>query len=85
MELFAPQAVPEEVNKLRVWLHLPASEVDKIKKIYYNPTQKKEACLDLYVHQHPCPSWQAVSKALLYGFDLDRQAGIVEKTYVKGT
>ena len=66
-------------------LDLPAYEVDKIKKNYESPTQRKEAYLDLYVHQHPCPSWQQVAVALTDTFEFHKLAVFVENTYVKGT
>ena len=88
MELFA-SVDPEEVDELGEEygrLDLPAYEVDKIKKDYQSPAQKKEAYLDLYVHQHPCPSWQQVAKALRGSpFLRDQQADFVENTYVQGT
>ena len=84
MELFA-SVDTEEVDRLGDWLNLPTSEVNKIKKNYQSPTQRKEAYLDMYVHQHPSPSWQQVVEVLRFPFDLDQQADFVEKTYVKGT
>ena len=82
MELFAPLD-PEIVDELGGWLDLPQSEIDRIQKDYQSPTQRKEAYLDLYVHQHPCPTWSEVAEALRG--DLDQQAALVENTYVKGT
>ena len=67
-------------------LSLPKSEVDKIKANYDDPSERKEAYLDLYVHQHPCPSWQQVVDVLReLPFNLDQQADFVESTYLKGT
>ena len=83
MELFA-SVNHEEVDKLDVWLELPAYEVDKIKKNYQSPAQRKEAYIDLYIHQHPCPSWQQVAEVLRDTFHLHQQADFVENTYVKG-
>ena len=62
---------------------LPKSKVDEIKENYHNPTQRKDAYLDLYVHQHPCPSWGKVAM-LLRHLDLKEQADLVKNTYVKG-
>ena len=76
MELFASED-PEKVDELDYWLELPTSKVDKVKKNYQSSIQRKEAYLDLYVHQHPCPSWQCVC--------VEQQADFVEKTYVNGT
>ena len=61
---------------------LPKSEVDEIEENYHNPTQRKDAYLDLYVHQHPCPSWGKVVM-LLRHLDLKEQADLVKNTYVK--
>ena len=67
-------------------LDLPAYEVDKIAKNYQSPTQRKEAYLNLYVYQHPCPSWQQVVGALrTFPFYLYQQATFVKHTYIKGT
>ena len=85
LELFA-SVYPEDVDWLGDWLELPISEVDKIKKDYQSPIRRKEAYLDLYVYQHPCPSWKQVAEVLRgYPFKLHQQADFVEMTYVKGT
>ena len=84
MELFAPLDT-EEVDKLGGYLNIPQSEIDRIQKDYQSPTQRKEACLDLYVHQHPCPTWNQVAMILHFGVNLRQQADLVENTYVKGT
>ena len=85
MQQFAPMHL-EWVDELGESLHLPRSEVDKIKVNYNDPSKRKEAYLDLYVHQHPCPSWQRVVKVLRgYSFHLSSQANFVESTYLKGT
>ena len=85
MELFVPPD-PKEVNKLGYYLGLPQSEIDRIQKDYQSPTQRKEAYLDLYIHQHPCPAWSQVARVLRYDeVNLPQQADLVENTYVKGT
>ena len=87
MELFAPLD-PEEVDKLgdKYHLGLPQSEIDRIQKDYQSPTQRKDAYLDLYVHQHPCPTWGRVAGALRSRkVNLPQQADLVKNTYVKGT
>ena len=87
MELFAPLD-PEVVDELggKDYLRLPQSEIDRIGKDYQSPTQRKEAYLDLYIHQHPCPTWSQVAKVLRYWrVNLPQQADLVENTYVKGT
>ena len=84
MELFAPLN-PVKVDWLKGYLGLPQSERDRIQKDYQSPTQRKEAYLDLYVHQHPCPTWSQVAGVLRNWVDLPQQADFVENTYVKGT
>ena len=65
-------------------LDLPESEVDNIKSSYDSPMQRKEAYLDLYVHQHPCPSWANIARTLRR-LGLHQQADFVVNTYVEGT
>ena len=85
MELFAPLD-PGKVDELggKGCLGLPQSEIDRIQKDYQSPTQRKEAYLDLYVHQHPCPTWSQIAR-ILHRVNLPQQADLVENTYVKGT
>ena len=85
MELFAPLDL-EKVDKLTGYLGLPQSEIDRIQKDYQSPTQRKEAYLDVYIHQSPCPTWSRVSRVLCDDeVNLPQQANLVENTYVKGT
>ena len=86
MELFTPLD-PGTVDVLggRYYLGLPQSEMDRIRKDYQSPTQRKEAYLDLYVHQHPFPTWSQVARVLHRWVDLPQQADLVENTYIKGT
>ena len=87
MELFAPLD-PEKVDVLggKYYLGLPQSEINRIWKDYQSPTQRKEAYLDLYVHQHPCPTWSQVAGILRGSWiNLPQQADLVENTYVEGT
>ena len=83
MELFAPLD-PEKVDELGGYLGLPQSEIDGIQKCYQSPTQRKEAYLDLYVDQHPCPNWSLVSETLRQKVHLPQQADLVWNTYVRG-
>ena len=87
MELFTPLD-PEKVDELggESCLGLPQSEIDRIQKDYQSPTQRKEAYMDLYVHQHPCPAWSWVVGVLChYKVNLRQHAELVENTYLKGT
>ena len=85
MELFSPLD-PEKVDRLGGYLGLPQSERNRIQKDYQSPTQRKEAYLDLYIHQYPCPAWSQVAWLLRRDeVNLCQQADLVENTYVKGT
>ena len=86
MELFATLN-SKEVDELgdEKHLELPQSEIARIQKDYQSPAQRKEAYLDLYVHQHPCPTWSDVAVILRNCANLRQQADLVENTYVKGT
>ena len=84
MELFAPLDT-QMVDRLGGFLDLPQSERDRIQNNYQSPTQKKEAYLDLYVHQHPCPTWSQIAGVLRNWVYLPQQADLVENIYIKGT
>jgi hypothetical protein len=83
MELFV-SLDPEMVDKLggKQYLSLSEFEIDRIEKDYQSSTQRKEAYLDLYVHQHPCPTWIEIAGVLRW-FNLHQPADLVENTYVK--
>ena len=84
MELFAPMD-PGKVDDLGRYLDLPQSEIDRIQNDYQSPNQKKEAYLDLYVHQHPYPTWSQITRVLRWKVMLLQQADLVENAYIKGT
>ena len=67
-----------------VGLRLPFSKTDDIHRNYRNPAQRRDAYLDLYATDHPCPSWSDVARALRY-VGLPHQSDEVERTYVQGT
>ena len=73
-----------KVNNIGRWLDLPNSKKSEIKTNYRNPTQRREAYIDAYINDHPCPSWKEVSD-VLRKVGLHRQADEVERTYVQGT
>ena len=66
------------------WLDLPKSKVDEIETNYDSLFRRREAYLDLYATQHPCPSWKHVAESL-HSIGLLCQADEVESTYVQGT
>ena len=65
-------------------LGLPQSAVEEIKRSYQSHTKRLDAYLDTYSHQHPCPSWKKVAKALRR-CEAYQLADEVDNTYVQGT
>ena len=64
MELFATVKDIYYVDDIGLWLDLPVPKTNEIMRNYQSPTRKREAYLDLYVSDHPCPSWRQVAEAL---------------------
>ena len=82
VELFAPMN-DVFVDDIGVYLGTPSSKSEEFRRNYQNPTQRKEAYLDYYVHNHPATSWVEITETLR-GCVLPRQAAIVENTYIQG-
>ena len=87
MKLFESVKDPDRIGysslSIGQFLGLPQSAVEEIKRSYRSPARQKDAYLDTYTHQHPCPSWKKVAKTIrLCG--LHQQADEVENTYVQG-
>ena len=74
----------DKVYSLGLELDLPNSKSSEIETNYHSPAQRREAYIDAYVDDHPCPSWKVVYKALRV-VGLDDQADEVDRTYVQGT
>jgi hypothetical protein len=72
------------LDMLGILLGLPESKRDEVKRNFHSPSQRREAYLDLYATDNPCPSWSEVALALR-GCGLPNQAGMVKNTYVQGT
>ena len=80
MELFQSEDDPDDFVEL---LGLPHSAVVEIQRSFQTASQRKEAYLDAYAHQHPCPSWRKVVEVLEW-CELDQEASEVENAYVQG-
>ena len=74
----------QQVDIAGLWLFLPRPKIKEVKAIYQSPTQRRDAYLDLYVSDHPYPSWKTVA-GVLREVGLHHQADEVERTYVQGT
>ena len=73
-----------KLDVLGICLSLSRIKRMKIKGNFHSHFQRREAYLDHYVTNHPCPSWSQVAQALRVGADLSSQADMVENTYVQG-
>ena len=71
------------VDHLRLLLYLSVIKTDKVIRSFHSPFQRKEAYLDLYATDHPCPSWKQIAQALRV-VGLFSEADMVENTYVQG-
>ena len=75
-------------NNLRWWnvgslLSVPPSKLDAIAGQHSSPDQCSRACWDLYVSEHPSPSWKGMAYAL-YMEDCLEELEVVQKKYLKG-
>ena len=86
------------VDDVGICLGLPQSKTDDIKSNYHSAAQRRDAYIDAFVNDHPCPQWRYVSKVLhevglrheVVGLHhqavgLRHQADVVYSTYVQGT
>ena len=73
-----------DVDFMDDYLDTPTSKSMEFKMTYQNPTQRKEAYLDYYVHNHPLASWTKIAE-MLHGYFLSQQATVVENTYIQGS
>ena len=64
-------------------LNIPLSKLNAIEGQHSSPDQRSRACWDLYVSEHPSPSWMGVAYAL-YVMDCLEELEVVQKKYLKG-
>jgi hypothetical protein len=64
-------------------LNIPPSKLNAIEGQHSSPDQCSRACWDLYVSDHPSPSWKEVALAL-YREDFLDELEVVQKMYLKG-
>ena len=83
MELFA-LVDDKDVDDVGYYLDTPSSIRKEFKMNYQNPSQRKEAYLDYYVHNNPLASWSTIAE-VLRNRRLHHQADVVKNTYIQGT
>ena len=83
--LFAPTIIWDRdwVDSIGRNLCLPEFKIRQIQRNYCNPVERKEAYLDLYAYDHPCPAWKDIAEILRL-FNLSKQYDLVNETYIKG-
>ena len=65
-------------------MDIPLSKRDEINRQYSGDTQRcSRACCELYLKDHPSPTWQRVAYAL-YRKDHVEELEVVLKKYLKG-
>ena len=64
-------------------LNIPPSKLDAIEGQHSSPDQCSHACWDLYVSEHPSPSWKEVAY-VLYLLGYFEELEVVQKKYLKG-
>ena len=70
-------------RNIGIWLNIPKSKRDAIDGQHSSPDQHSRACWDLYITEHPSPSWKGVAYAL-YREDCLEELEVVQKKYLKG-
>ena len=67
-----------------LWMSIPSSKLDEIKNRHpYDDLQCSHACWELYLKEHPSPTWRRVAYAL-YKVDHLEELEVVQKKYLKG-
>ena len=64
-------------------MNIPRSKLDRIKQQHSNIDDCNRAFWELYLEEHPFPSWQRVAYAL-YKMDHLEELEVVQKKYLKG-
>ena len=82
VELFA-SLDDDEVDDVGDKLGTPSSKADQFQINYKNPTWRKEAYLDYYIHNNPTASWTKIADTLEC-YNLPQQAAEVKTTYIQG-
>jgi hypothetical protein len=73
----------DQWSQIGHWLNIPQSKLNAIEDQHSSPDQCSRACWNLYVTDHPSPSWKEVAYALYMMDQLD-ELEVVQKKYLKG-
>ena len=64
-------------------MNIPESKQNMIKQQYPNVDDRNRACWELYLEEHPSPTWQRVAYALYKRGHLE-ELEVILKKYLKG-
>ena len=64
-------------------MHIPTSKLNMIEQQYSSFHQRSRACWELYLTDHPYPTWKGVAYALYKGGHIE-ELEVVQKKYLKG-
>ena len=62
---------------------IPHATRDRIRNSTDDEYQQRYKCWEVYLNEHPTPTWKDVAEAL-YSEDYLEELEIVQKTYLKG-
>ena len=78
------ERVSHDWYDIAYWMNIPPSKRYEIKRQHSGDAQRcSRACCELYLEDHPFPTWQLVAYALYKGCHL-KELEVVLKKYLKG-
>ena len=78
------ERVSHDWYSIGIWMNIPASKINEICSQHsYDAQCCSPACCELYLKEHPSPTWQGVAYAL-YMRDHLEELEVVLKKYLKG-
>ena len=71
------------------WMDIPNATLDMIHDSGGEDSQRRQKCWEIYLSEHPSPSWKQVANALyirssLLGIEYLKELEVVQKKYLKG-
>ena len=71
------------------WMDIPDATLDMIHDSGSDDSQRRQKCWEVYLSEHPSPSWKQVANALYIESSLDdteylKELEVVQKKYLKG-
>ena len=73
----------EDLNYVSSGLDIPTSVYDSVSERHSSMSQRKEACWEWYLNNHPSPSWRYIA-FVLYDFKEHEVLEVLKSQYLKG-